>query len=134
MPLRALSQLRRGIIRRASVGGQQLRNRLFSRDEIYKAALTTELVQLGIAPSPSSDAVNEIWKEKIDIAMSNGGQCPLYLQKWTLVERVGTSAFGGEFNRSTQHYSLERSGHGAGAIPPLRAKILDTALVPRALG
>ncbi len=45
-----------------------------------------------------------------------------------------TSAFDGEFNRSTQHYSLERSGHGAGAIPPLRAKILDTALVPRALG
>ena len=44
------------------------------------------------------------------------------------------SAFDGEFNRSTQHYSLERSGHGAGAIPPLRAKILDTALVPRALG
>jgi hypothetical protein len=41
---------------------------------------------------------------------------------------------GGEFNRSTQHYSPERSGHGAGAIPPLRAKILHTALVPRALG
>ena len=48
--------------------------------------------------------------------------------------RKRMSALGGEFNRSTQHYSLERSGHGAGAIPPLRAKILDTALAPRALG
>jgi hypothetical protein len=40
----------------------------------------------------------------------------------------------GEFNRSTQHYSLEHSSRGAGAIPPLRAKILDTALVSRAVG
>jgi hypothetical protein len=40
----------------------------------------------------------------------------------------------GEFNRSTQHYSLEHSSRGAGAIPPLRAKILDTGLVSRAVG
>ena len=37
----------------------------------------------------------------------------------------------GEFNRSTQHYPLERSGRGAAAISPLRVKILDAALVPR---
>ena len=37
----------------------------------------------------------------------------------------------GGFKRSTQHYPLERSGRGAGAISPLRAKILDAALVPR---
>jgi hypothetical protein len=37
----------------------------------------------------------------------------------------------GGFNRSTQHYPLQRSGRGTGAISPLRAKILDAALVPR---
>jgi hypothetical protein len=52
--------LRRGIISRAQIGG---RRRLFSRDEVYKAALTNELVKLGNAPSPASDAVNELWKE-----------------------------------------------------------------------
>jgi hypothetical protein len=65
--------LRRGIIRRASVGGRQLRNRLFSTDEVYKAALTNELVQLGIAPSPSSDAVKELWKEWEQAKLPNGG-------------------------------------------------------------
>ncbi len=40
----------------------------------------------------------------------------------------------GKFKRSMQHYSLDRSGHGAGAIFPLRAKILGTALVPRRSG
>jgi hypothetical protein len=54
--------LRRGIISRASLGGRQLRTRLFSTDEVFKAALTNELVQLGIAPSPSSDAVSDLWK------------------------------------------------------------------------
>jgi hypothetical protein len=40
----------------------------------------------------------------------------------------------GEFNRSMQHYLAEALRRGAGAIPPLRAKNLDTVLVPRALG
>ena len=54
---------------------------------------------------------------------------PLPVSRRTLL-----SAMPGEFNRSTQHYSLEHSSGGAGAIPPLRAKILDTALVSRAVG
>jgi hypothetical protein len=55
--------IRRGIISRAPIGGRQLRNRLFSTDEVYKVALKNELVKLGIPPSPASDAVNALWKE-----------------------------------------------------------------------
>ncbi len=46
-----------------SIGGRQLRNRLFSTDEVYKTALKNELVKLGIPPSPASEAVNALWKE-----------------------------------------------------------------------
>jgi hypothetical protein len=61
--------LRRGIISRASVGGRQIRTRLFSMDEVYRAALINELVRLGLQPSSASDAVGELWKEwsKLDI-------------------------------------------------------------------
>ena len=55
--------IRRGIITRSSLGGRQLRNRLFSADEVYKTALKNELVKLGIPPSQASEAVNAIWKE-----------------------------------------------------------------------
>jgi|SRR5208337_2022873 len=51
----------RGIISRVAIGGRQLRARLFSTEEVYKAALTNELVRLGIAPSPASEAANSIW-------------------------------------------------------------------------
>jgi hypothetical protein len=54
--------LRRGIISRAPIGGRQLRHRLFSTEEVYKAALTQELVRLGTSPSSASDAVIEVWK------------------------------------------------------------------------
>lgn len=53
--------IRRAIISRVPIGGRQLRARLFSTDEVYKAALTNELVRLGIAPSPASDAANAVW-------------------------------------------------------------------------
>ena len=53
----------RGIISRTPLGGRQLRNRLFSADEVYKTALKNELVQLGIPPSQASEAVNALWKE-----------------------------------------------------------------------
>jgi hypothetical protein len=53
--------IRRGMISRAAIGGRQLRARLFSTDQVYKAALTNELVRLGIAPSPASEAANSIW-------------------------------------------------------------------------
>ena len=55
--------IRRAIISRVPIGGRQLRARLFSTDEVYKAALTNELVRLGIAPSPASDAANAVWNE-----------------------------------------------------------------------
>jgi len=55
--------IRRGVIARALIGRGQLRSRLFSTKEIYKAAFTTELVQLGIAPSLASEAVDAIWEE-----------------------------------------------------------------------
>jgi hypothetical protein len=51
------------IISRTPLGGRQLRNRLFSADEVYKTALKNELVQLGIPPSQASEAVNALWKE-----------------------------------------------------------------------
>jgi hypothetical protein len=55
--------LRRGIITRARIGGRHLRSRLFSTEEVYKAALTNELVKLGLAPSSASGAVNELWEK-----------------------------------------------------------------------
>jgi hypothetical protein len=55
--------IRREIITRAPIGGRQLRNRLFSTDEVYKTALMNELVKLGIPPSQASEAVNTLWKE-----------------------------------------------------------------------
>ena len=45
------------------MGGRQLRNRLFSTEEVYKTALKNELVKLGIPPSQASEAVNSLWKE-----------------------------------------------------------------------
>jgi hypothetical protein len=53
--------LRHGIITRERIGGRQLRSRLFSTDEVYKVALTNELVNLGVSPSPASDAANALW-------------------------------------------------------------------------
>jgi hypothetical protein len=55
--------IQRGIISRVAIGGRQLRARLFSSEEVYKAALTNELVTLGIAPSPAMEASNSVWKE-----------------------------------------------------------------------
>ena len=50
------------MITRARIGGRQLRSRLFSTEDVYKAALTNELVKLGLAPSSASGAVNELWE------------------------------------------------------------------------
>jgi hypothetical protein len=65
--------LRRGIITRASVGGRLLRTRLFSADQVYKAALTKELVGLGLAPSAASLAVKDVWKEWQRLDLREGG-------------------------------------------------------------
>jgi len=55
--------IRRGMISRAAIGGRQLRARLFSTEEVYKAVITNDLVRLGIQPSSASEAANAIWKE-----------------------------------------------------------------------
>ena len=55
--------IRRGIITRTPIGRRPLRNRLFSKEEVYKTALKNELVKLGISPSPASDVVNTLWKD-----------------------------------------------------------------------
>jgi hypothetical protein len=53
--------VRRKIITRAPVGKRQLRNRLFSAKDIYSAALTNELVKLGLPPSSATDVVSILW-------------------------------------------------------------------------
>jgi hypothetical protein len=66
--------IRRGIISRTPIGGRQLRNRLFSTDEVYKTALTSELVKLGIAPSSAHEVVNALWKEWDRKNLPEGGK------------------------------------------------------------
>jgi hypothetical protein len=79
--------IRRGIISRAPIGGRQLRHRLFSTEEVYRAALTRELVKLGIPPSLASDAVNEVWRELDKKEISDGkniyGIISTLDEKWT---------------------------------------------------
>jgi hypothetical protein len=56
--------IRRDVISRAQIGGRQIaRHRLFKPEEVYRAALTNELVQLRIPPSSASEAASELWKE-----------------------------------------------------------------------
>jgi hypothetical protein len=56
--------VRRGIISRARIGGRQMPNRLFSEDEVYKIAVTYELVKLGLAPSAAAAAANTVWEQR----------------------------------------------------------------------
>jgi hypothetical protein len=51
------------MISRTSIGGRQLRNRLFSTDEVTKTVVMKGLVDLGIGPSAARDAVSAIWKQ-----------------------------------------------------------------------
>jgi hypothetical protein len=55
--------IRRGIISRTPIGGRQVKTRLFAKEEVYKGALTNELVRVGLPPSSASDAVNILWKD-----------------------------------------------------------------------
>jgi len=56
--------IRRDVISRAQIGGRQIaRHRLFQPEEVYRAALTNELVQLRIPPSPAGEAASQLWKE-----------------------------------------------------------------------
>jgi hypothetical protein len=55
--------IRRGFINRVRIGGRQMPNRLFAADDVYKAAVTFELVKLGLGPSAASLAVDTIWAQ-----------------------------------------------------------------------
>ncbi len=92
--------VRRDIVSRAKIGGRQLRSRLFSMEEVYKAALKNELVKLGIPPSPSSEAVNSLWREldvkKIPEAQNIYGVVLPDADKW-LVTVAWQKSSGGPF-------------------------------------
>jgi hypothetical protein len=60
-PINIANWIRRDIISRTP--GRQPRSRLFSTEEVYKAALKYELMQLGIPPSLASEAVNTLWRQ-----------------------------------------------------------------------
>ena len=55
--------LRRKIITRVPPGERKFHNRLFSAEEVYKAALKNGLVKVGITPSLASEAVNALWRQ-----------------------------------------------------------------------
>lgn len=56
--------IRREVINRAPIGGRQIaRHRLFQPEEVYRAAVTNELVQLRIPPSSAGEAASQLWKE-----------------------------------------------------------------------
>ena len=76
-----------------------------------------EVIERAFRTTAFDDRRVSLWVMNCGVRL--GWSCPLYP---------------GEFNRSTQHYSPKLSGRGAEAILPLRTKILDTALVPRASG
>jgi hypothetical protein len=81
--------VRRGVITRARIGGRQMPNRLFSTDEVYKAAVTYELVKLGLGPSAATVAVNTIWGQCNKNDFFEGKQIYSILfpsdEKWTVV-------------------------------------------------
>jgi IS30 family transposase len=61
-PITIDNWLRRKIISRAP-GVRKFKYRLFAAEEVYKTALKSELVNLGIQPSLANDAINAFWKE-----------------------------------------------------------------------
>lgn len=62
--------IRRDVISRAPIGGRQIaRHRLFKPEEVYRAALTNELVQLKIPPSSAGEAASQLWKEGVKVEL-----------------------------------------------------------------
>ena len=114
--------IRRGIITRAPIGGRQLRARLFSTEDVFRAALTNELVTLGIAPSPASDASNSIWNAWEKKGTPEGQKVYALVMPrkdgWT-VELCCRKASGGplyKFGRKPIE-QLELPGHAFAVIP-----------------
>jgi hypothetical protein len=90
--------VRRGIISRVPIGGRQLRARLFPTEQVYKAAITNELVKLGIQPSPAMEATNQVWEAWEKKPVSEGQKVYAVMvqnkDEWT-VELVSRKVSGG---------------------------------------
>jgi hypothetical protein len=116
--------IRRGIINRVPIGGRQLRARLFSTDEIYKAAITNELVRLGIAPSSASEAANQVWNEWEKKGTPNGQKVYALVvaskDRWT-VELCSQKTTGGPLYRvsrtGSKSVEVELPKHAFTVIP-----------------
>ena len=116
--------IRRGVISRVPIGGRQLKARLFSTDEVYKAALTSELVRLGIQPSPAMEASNSIWNawEKKNAPEGQKIYALVMPDKdgW-VVELCWRKASGGSLYRwgrtGSKSAEMELPGHAFAGIP-----------------
>ena len=116
--------IRHDIISRVRGGGRQLKARLFSTDEVYKAALTSELVRLGIQPSPAMEASNSIWNawEKKNAPEGQKIYALVMPDKdgW-VVELCWRKASGGSLYRwgrtGSKSAEMELPGHAFAVIP-----------------
>ena len=116
--------IRRGIITRAPIGGRHLRARLFSTEDVFRAALTNELVTLGIAPSAAMEASNSIWNawEKKNAPEGQKIYALVMPDKdgW-VVELCWRKASGGSLyrwgRRGSKSAEMELPGHAFAVIP-----------------
>jgi hypothetical protein len=113
--------IRRGVISRVPIGGRQLKARLFSTDEVYKAALTSELVRLGIQPSSAMEAANVVWKEWEKKDITEGQKVYAVVVptkgKWTAALCSQGSAGGPLDDVGRQSIEVELSKHAFAVIP-----------------
>ena len=113
--------IRHDIISRVRGGGRQLKARLFSTDEVYKAALTSELVRLGIQPSPASEAANVVWKEWEKKDVTEGQEVYAVVvpteDKWMAVLRSQGTSVGPLYKVGRQSIEVELPKHAFAVIP-----------------
>ena len=113
--------IRRGVISRVPIGGRQLKARLFSTDEVYKAALTSELVRLGIQPSPAMEAANVVWKEWEKKDVTEGQKVYAVVvpteDKWMAVLRSQGTSVGLLYKVGRQSIEVELPKHAFAVIP-----------------
>src|SRR6516165_11893815 len=113
--------IRRGVISRVPIGGRQLKARLFSTDEVYKAALTSELVRLGIQPSPASEAANVVWREWEKKDVTEGQKVYAVVvpneDKWMAVLRSQGTSVGPLYKVGRQSIEVELPKHAFAVIP-----------------
>ena len=113
--------IRRGVISRVPIGGRQLKARLFSTDEVYKAALTSELVRLGIQPSPAMEAANVVWKEWEKKDVTEGQEVYAVVvpteDKWMAVLRSQGTSVGLLYKVGRQSIEVELRKHAFAVIP-----------------